>query len=376
MLHVEKSQGLNKVKHYDWLLLLIVIALNVFGMVIMWSVSKHLNNPSLLIKQGVGVCIGFVCMIILSLIDYKDLRILGFIAYGFSTLLLILVLFIGYGAEETGSQAWLDLGIISYQPSELGKITFVMISALYLENIVMKTGKYNYLKLIFYAVLPVFLVFLQPDYGTCLVYLFIFICMVFFAGLPYKYILIGSGAAIFSIPLVYYTGLYQLFPSHIQDRFYSFFNKEADPLGKNYQVRLSIQYAGSGQLWGRGLGKGWAAKSVPFAHSDFIFSVVAEELGFFGAALLIILFLAFFARCIYIAWFSRERYGALMVMGYVAMIFAHFFENIGMSIGLMPVTGIPLPFISYGPSSVITNFMAIGIILSISLRKQRPMFEY
>ena len=196
-----------------------------------------------------------------------------------------------------------------------------------------------------------------------------------FAGLPYKYILIGSGTAIISLPLIYYTGIYQLFPSHIQDRFYSFFNKEADPLGKNYQVRLSIQYAGSGQLWGRGLGNGWAAETVPFAHTDFIFSVVAEELGFLRCRANNS-FSCLFARCIYIAWFSRERYGALMVMGYTAMIFAHFFENIGMSIGLMPVTGIPLPFISYGPSSVITNFMAIGVILSISLRKQRPMFEY
>lgn len=127
---------------------------------------------------------------------------------------------------------------------------------------------------------------------------------------------------------------------------------------------------------GEGPGQRLGGKIRSVCSYGLYFLCCCRGIGLFGAAVLVILFLAFFARCIYIAWFSRERYGALMVMGYVAMIFAHFFENIGMSIGLMPVTGIPLPFISYGPSSVITNFMAIGIILSISLRKQRPMFDY
>jgi rod shape determining protein RodA len=199
--------------------------------------------------------------------------------------------------------------------------------------------------------------------------------MIFFAGLPYKYIFMGLGAVAVGLPLVYYTGLFHQLPSYLQNRFISFFNKDADPLGINYQVTYSIQYAGSGQLWGRGWGNGFAAETVPFAHTDFIFSVVAEEFGFFGAAVLILLFLALFARCIYIAWYSREHYGSYIVMGLTAMIFGHFMENIGMNIGLLPVTGIPLPFISYGVSSVTTNLMAIGIILSISLRKKRPMFE-
>ncbi len=376
MLNVEKSQGLNKVKHYDWIFLLIVLSLCAYGLLMAGSVARQLNDFSLLIKQGLGMGIGFVCMVTLSLIDYKDFRILGYFAYGFSTFLLILVLIIGFGQEETGSKAWLDLGPITYQPSELGKVTFVIINALFLENIVTQTGKYNYFKLLFFSAIPMGLVFLQPDYGTGIVYAFVFLCMVFFAGIPYKYIFIGLGVTGASLPIVYYTGLYQMFPSHIQNRFSSFFNQEADPLGKNYQVRLSIQYAGSGQLWGRGWGEGWAAETVPYAHTDFIFSVVAEEMGFVGSAVLIILFLAFFSRCIYISWYSREQYGSFIVMGLTAMIFAHFLENIGMAIGLMPVTGIPLPFISYGASSVLTNLMAIGIILSISLRKQRPMFEY
>ncbi len=375
MLHVEKSQGLNVLKHYDWFLVLSVIALNTFGMIMITSVTTQINSPSSLIKQVVGIFGGGIAMIILSLVDYKDLKILGFAAYGFTTLLLVLVLIIGKGGEETGTQGWLDLGLFTYQPSEIGKVTFVVMNALYLENIVMKSGKYNYLKLMFFTAVPIFLVMLQPDFGTSLVYIFIFISMVFFAGIPYKYIFAGIGTAAASLPLIYYTGLYNLLPSYMKNRFYSFFNKDADPLGINYQVRLSIQYAGSGQLWGRGWGNGFAAETVPEARTDFIFSVIAEELGFFGAAVLILLFLVFFARCIYIAWYSRERYGSYIVMGLVAMIFAHFLENIGMNIGLLPVTGIPLPFISYGVSSVTTNLVAVGIILSISLRKQRPMFE-
>jgi rod shape determining protein RodA len=375
MLHVEKSQGLRIIKHYDWLLVFIVFALNVYGMLMIISVSRQLNTPGNIIKQLIGIIAGSAAMVVLSLIDYKDLRILCFPAYGFTTLLLILVILFGSGKEETGTQAWLDLGLFTYQPSEIGKVTFVLIIALYLERIVTHTGKYNYPKLIFFTALPIFLVLMQPDIGTSLVYIFIFLCMVFFAGIPYKYIFAGIAAGLLSFPVAYYTGLYHMLPKYLRNRFYSFFNKEADPLGIGYQVRLSIQYAGAGQVWGRGWGNGFAAETVPFAHTDFIFSVVAEEMGFVGAAVLIVLFFAFFARCIYIAWYSRERYGSYIVMGLASMIFAHFLENIGMNIGLLPVTGIPLPFISYGVSSVTTNLMAVGVILSISLRKQRPMFE-
>ena len=375
MLQLEKSQGLNVLKHYDWFLVLCVIALNAFGMIMIISVTNQINSPQSLIKQAIGIVGGGIAMVILSLLDYKDLKILGFAAYGFTTLLLVLVLIIGKGAEETGTQAWLDLGLFTYQPSEVGKVTFVVMNALYLENIVMKTGKYNYLKLIFFTAVPIFLVMLQPDFGTSLVYVFIFLVMVFFAGIPYKYIFVGIGTAIGGLLLVYFTGLYQLLPGYMKNRFTSFFNKDTDPLGINYQVNQAVQYAGSGQLWGRGWGNGFAAETVPEARTDFMFSVVAEELGFFGAAVLIILFLVFFSRCIYIAWYSSERYGAYIVMGLVAMMFAHFLENIGMNSGLLPVTGIPLPFISYGVSSVTTNLVAVGIILSISLRKRRPMFE-
>ncbi|HZK27697.1 MAG TPA: FtsW/RodA/SpoVE family cell cycle protein [Thermoclostridium sp.] len=376
MLHVEKSQGLNKIKHYDWFMVTLVAALNAYGIIVIASVSQQLGTQSYLVKQSIGIVAGTVAMIILSLIDYKDLKMLGFPAYLFSLFLLFLVLIIGQGAEETGTQGWFILGRVSYQPSEIGKITFILIAALYLEHIVSNTGKYNYLKLIILISLPILLIFKQPDVGTGLVYIFIFLCMAFFAGIPYKYIFISLGAAIVSAASFYYSGLYDLLlPNHIKNRFFSFFNKDADPLGSNYQVRRAIQYAGSGQLWGRGWGKGLAAENVPFAHTDFIFSVVAEEFGFVGAAILIVLFLVLFARCIYVAWYARDKYGSFIVMGIVAMLFAHFMENIGMNIGLLPVTGIPLPFISYGVSSVSTNLIAMGIVLSISLRKKRPMFE-
>jgi len=375
MLQVEKSQGLNKVKHYDWFILVLVIALSAYGLTVVVSVAKQLNRYDLLMKQSIGIIAGAVAMVILSLIDYKDFRMLGFPAYAFSTILLILVLFVGKGEKETGTKGWFVLGPVSYQPSELGKITFILIVAFYLERIVTKTGKYNYIKLIIFSALPVLLVLRQPDIGTSLVYVFIFVCMVFFAGIPYQYIFASAGAGVISIIAIYITGLYKRLPGHLIDRFYSFFNKDADPLGKNYQVNRAIQYAGSGQLWGRGWGNGMAAENVPYSWTDFVFSIVADEFGFFGASILILLFLAFFARCIYVAWCARDKYGSFVVMGVVAMFFAHFMENVGMNIGLLPVTGIPLPFISYGVSSVTTNFIAVGLVLSISLRKKRLMFE-
>ncbi len=358
------------------ILLALTLVIVLFSLLLLYS-SCHQKGEfvkrDIFNRQLVWIGIGFFVLLVFSIMDYRHLKDIAWPFYGFAVFSLVAVLFIG--DIRSGAQRWLQFGFINFQPSEIGKVTFVVMNALYLENIVMKTGKYNYLKLMFFTAVPILLVLLQPDVGTSLVYIFIFVSMVFFAGIPYKYIFASIGTAAASLPLIYYTGLYQLLPSYMKNRFYSFFNKDADPLGINYQVRLAIQYAGSGQLWGRGWGNGFAAETVPFAYTDFIFSVIAEELGFFGAAVLILMFLAFFARCIYVAWYSRERYGAYIVMGLVAMIFAHFLENIGMNIGLLPVTGIPLPFISYGVSSVTTNLVAVGIILSISLRKQRPMFE-
>ena len=305
MLKVEKTQGLNVLKNYDWFLVFLIFALNAYGLIVITSVSRQLGTPGNIIKQAIGIAAGSIAMVILSLIDYKDLKILGFAAYGFTTLLLVLVMIFGKGAEETGTQGWLDLGIFTYQPSEVGKITFVLMNALYLENIATKTGKFNFVKLVFFAALPISLILMQPDIGTSLVYVFIFLVMIFFAGLPYKYIFMGLGAVAVGLPLVYYTGLFHQLPSYLQNRFISFFNKDADPLGINYQVTYSIQYAGSGQLWGRGWGNGFAAETVPFAHTDFIFSVVAEEFGFFGAAVLILLSGSFRTMHLYCMVFPR-----------------------------------------------------------------------
>ena len=162
MLHVEKSQGLNRIKHYDWIMAILTAALCSFGLIVIASVSKQLNSPGLLLKQGIGVALGTVAMVILSLLDYKDFRMLGYVAYAFSTLLLVLVLFIGEGYEETGTRGWLVLGPVSYQPSELENY-FCPYSCVVFKSYCYENREIQLHKLIFFAALPIALVLLQPD---------------------------------------------------------------------------------------------------------------------------------------------------------------------------------------------------------------------
>ena len=375
MVTIEKNKGPSLIKNIDWFLLGVVISLNSLGVIAIKSVSTHLNEPSLFTKQFVASMIGLACMVIIMMVDYKDFRFLSIPIYIGTIFLLVFVLLAGIGREEVGTNGWIDLGPISVQPSELGKITLVIVSAVFFERIKQGNGNLNYLWLLGSGGSLIGLVLLQPDFGTSVVYIFMLAVMFFVFGIRYRTILIMMGAALISLPFLVFGLFEKIFDSFQVGRILSFLNPEAYARDLGYQVRMAIRSIGSGMLLGVEPGTEKAALNVPEAETDSIFAVIGEKWGFIGAIIVIALFVALLFRCLYISRYAKDQFGSYIVIGLMAMFLFHFIENIGMNLGLLPVTGIPLPFISYGGTSVVANYIAVGIIMNISMRRQRPMFE-
>lgn len=377
MYAIEKNKGPSLVKNIDWFLIVNVILINAMGLIVLKGMSSpdQLNVPNLFMKQLIASILGLAVMIIVMIIDYKDLKILGIPAYFITVFLLVAVLLVGTGREETGTQGWLLLGPLSIQPSELGKVAMVIAAAFYFEKIQQNRSIKNYILLLATSALPIGLVLQQPDFGTAVVYVFMFLCMLFVSGIKYRYIFIFGGATLLGLPLLWFTVLVNVLKEHQILRILSFINPAAYENTSGYQVRMAIRHIGRGQLTGVGIGNGKAVFNVPEVETDSIFSVVGEELGFIGAVILVVLFTALLLRCLYISRFAKDKFGSFLVIGLMSMFLFHFVENVGMNIGILPVTGIPLPFISSGGSSVVVNYLAIGIIVSVSMRRQKPMFE-
>jgi rod shape determining protein RodA len=374
MYFVEKTKGLNFFKHFDYLLFIAVLILSVIGILVVKSAT--LTNADggrmMVMKQLIGMSLGIVMAIVLSYIDYKDFKVLGFALYIISIGLLVYVLAFGTG-DSLGSRSWISIKGISYQPSELAKVAFVMVASIFLERISEGQRKGNIVKLAVYSSIIIGLVVAQKDFGTSAVFMFMFFVMLYICKLPYKLIFGMIGAVLAALPFFWFF----VFNDARKSRIISFIYPELDPLGSGYNVLRSKYAIGSGQITGKGLFEGVQTQNsvVPVKESDFIFSVVGEELGFVGACAVVLLIFFILLRCIYIAKNSRDLYGSFLVTGVTSMLAFHAFENIGMSIGLMPVTGIPLPFVSAGGTAVTTYYMAIGVVLSVSLRRKRVLFN-
>ena len=223
-----------------------------------------------------------------------------------------------------------------------------------------------------FLAIPTFLIVKQPDYGTAMVFLAIFAVMLFSYGISLWYVLGSMVALVAALPFVY---LYIL-PEHAKERINVFLNPQSDPLGAGYNIIQSVLAVGSGKVWGMGLYSGHQTQLgyLPMKTTDFIYSVIGEEMGFIISALVILLFVLLVVRLFYIAKNTKDMYGSLIVAGIATMFLAHFLENVGMTIGLMPITGIPLPFVSYGGSSMLTNCIAIGLVLSVNRKRKKNMF--
>ncbi len=353
----------------DIFLLITVIIAAIYGIAAIFSATRSFDTNSNVIIQSASMFIGIAALFIITLFDYEQYELFLKPISGVCIALLILVLIIGKSGDW-GAQSWIRIGPVGIQPAEIAKIGFIITFSYHLDKVGDKINNIkNVLLLILHLAAPVALIMLQPDAGSAMVFLFIFILMMFVAGISYKYIIPAVSAGIISLPLIY-TFLLSDYQKH---RIQVFLNPELDKLGSGYNVIQSKIAVGSGGFFGKGFLNGTQNQLgfLPTKHTDFIFSVIAEELGFIGAAAVIILLFAIIFRCLQIASVSQTRYGKYLCIGVSAMLIFHTIENIGMCIGLLPVTGIPLPFFSYGGTSLITNFIAIGIVMSVSFHSAK-----
>ncbi len=280
----------------------------------------------------------------------------------------------GLGVVQFGARSWIDLKFIFFQPAEIAKLGFILTYAHLLEE---RKGQFNTIRSLLMPILHltpfVVLLLLQPDLGTALVFIFIAIGMLFCAGLNYKLIFGSITAAAISLPIIYMNML-----PHQRLRIDAYLNPNDPTLQGNYQVMQSKITIGSGMFLGRGLFQGVYHRYdyLPVRETDFIFAVLGEELGFIGGALVIFLYFLLMMRMLTISIKSKDDYGSLVVIGVVFMFAFQIFENIGMTMGIMPVTGVTLPFLSYGGSSLITSLLAIGLVLNVYMRRMRGSFLY
>ncbi|SHN85805.1 rod shape-determining protein RodA [Desulfitobacterium chlororespirans] len=380
-------------KNIDFLFILFVFLLLGTSLLIQSTASYNIyeSQPFRLLKiQSVWIASGLVLCTVIAFFDYQKLRRFSWWIYAFNIALLLAVF--AFGEEAKGAQRWIPItSTQNIQPSEFAKLFIIVTFADFLSK---RQGKLNrfrdFIPPFLYILVPMLLIVKQPDLGTALVFVAIFIGMMFVAGAnPWKFggLIVGGALVVavvlwlhFSDNLPGWLQFAQGLPLPLHDyqlqRLTVFLDPAADISGDGYQIIQSIWAIGSGGFWGKGYRQGTQAQLdfLPEHHTDFIFSVIGEEFGFIGTITLLFCFLIFLLRAINIGMKAKDVYGTLVAAGIVSMFTFHILVNVGMTSGIMPVTGIPLPLISYGGSAMWANLMAIGVLLSINIRRQRLMF--
>lgn len=361
-------------RNWDWVMVGACALLCLIGVLVLYSITfkaESLAAPLDWRVQLLFIGLGSIALVTMALIDYRVWGRLTTWLYFLSLGLLVAVALTGRSA--LGATRWLDLGFFQFQPSELVKLVLIIALARFLAANYDQMDKLRYLLLsLAYMALPMAFVLAQPDLGTALVLLIIWLAMVLMTRVRKLVVVGGIGLGLALLPLVV-----RFLRPYQRQRLATFFNPMADPLHTGYNVVQSTIAVGSGQLTGRGLGSGTQSQLnfLPSQHTDFIFAVLAEKLGFVGSLLLIALFGILIWRGVMTAWRAGDRFGFFLGVGIVTMLLFHFFVNVGMNMGIMPVTGIPLPFVSYGGTSLLVSMAAIGLLLSVASRHKKIEFE-
>ncbi|MFP4514892.1 MAG: rod shape-determining protein RodA [Parcubacteria group bacterium] len=351
-------------KSFDWILFLPVLLLSLFGLLEIYSIALGQETLSLLNfqKQIFFIVIGIILMFVVSLIDSYFLKSISKYLYAFAVLILVAVLFLG--TEIRGSTGWFYIFGFGIQPVELVKIILLIFLADYFSRPSLRFKKFSHLIISgFFTAILAGLVLLQPDFGSAFILVFIWFFLLMVSGFNFKYILM-----VVLIGLFIFASLWLfLFKDYQKDRIITFVNPNENSLDEGYNVSQAIIAVGSGGIMGRGVGFGSQSqlKFIPEAQNDFIFAVIAEELGFLGVFLLISFFAIFFTRLVMAIRKINNDFGIYFVIGALGLIFIQMFINIGMNIGIFPVVGISLPFVSYGGSAIISNFILLGILQNI-----------
>lgn len=361
-------------KNIEWSILVCCLILLVIGMIALYSATQD-NGNSELKKQIVWAAVSIPVVIVVMIIDYNKLGKISPILYAIFMIALIAVLFT---EPINGAKSWFQINEwATFQPSEFAKIAFIIFFSYILVKLQNGDKReinrfWKLLVTLLILAIPAGLIMLQPDYGTLMAFIVSYLFMMFAGGIDKKFIIITMIIVIVAVPLSY---LYIL-PEHAKTRIDVFLNPDLDPRGSGYNVIQSKLAIGSGRLLGMGLLKGNQTQ-LGYLYpktTDFIFSVIGEEMGFVIASLVVILYVILITKSIYVAKTAKDDFGSYIAMGICGIFTFHMLENIGMTMGLLPITGVPLPFVSYGGSSLVTNFICIGLLLNISGRRQKAIF--
>jgi rod shape determining protein RodA len=363
------------IKHLDPVLVITALALTGVGLLAIYSAKlqaltqQGLPTTTFISRQLLALVIGVVAMVVMAMIDYRHLRTYAPVLYVVSVFLLLVVLS-PLGTEVKGSQRWLVVAGFQLQPSELAKIAVLVMIAAVLHELKGNIRLGAVALGLGIAVVPTALVFLQPDLGTSLVFLWTAAVLFLIAGIPARYLVTLALGGLVAMIVALQTGVIEAY----QLRRLTAFLDAADPAlaqGPAFQTYQSMVAIGSGQFAGKGLFQGTqtALSYVPENHTDFVFTVIGEEFGFIGASVVLGLYVLLVWRALRIAILAKDLFGTLLASGIIAILSLQVFVNVGMNVGIMPVTGLPLPFISYGGTSLIIWFAMVGLLLNVHMRR-------
>lgn len=352
-------------KKADYFLFLAMILLLVFGLTVILS-----TNPEAFKRQVIFALTGLGLYVGAALLDYRLLKTVSIGLYGGVLGLLVLVLV--SGVITRGAVRWLEFGVgqfRQFQPSEFSKIALILLLASLLRNRIGPDLSFKTILTSFaLTVIPVVLVYFQPDLGTSIILLTVWLGVIVAAGLKpaYLFLMVAGGLGLL-VPL------WSLLKDYQRQRIISFLNPALDPLGGGYNVLQSMIAVGSGQIWGRGFGRGTQShlQFLPEHYTDFIFASLSEEWGFVGSLLLLLFFAVLLVRILMAARDAGDDFGSLIAVGVFSFLLSQVFINVGMNLGIMPITGIPLPLVSYGGSSLWVTMMALGLVQSVALRREK-----
>ena len=355
--------------NFDWPILILTLIISSVGIVFIYSAMHGVASDSfkkIYIAQIIWMSYGLACLFFVLLFDYRYLGKFAYLLYFLFLLLLVSVLL--FGKKVSGAQRWLTIGSFTFQVSEMAKIILIITLAKYFGGGKL-IGDYKLKDLVvpgILTIIPFILIVKQPDLGTSMVLLFVLFVMILIVETHPKTLLFITSTAILVLPLSWF-----FLKDYQKERLFTLIDPNIDPLGSGYHILQSRIAIGSGGFWGKGLLAGTQGRLhfLPEQHTDFIFSVLAEEMGFAGSCVLLILYLLLLIRAVDVISKVKDRFGMLLGLGIISTLFFYVIFNIGMTIGLFPVVGIPLPLMSYGGSSIVSTYIAIGIILNIGMRK-------
>ena len=369
----ERLSAKSPIRHLDPFLIPAVLALTAAGCVAIKSASAPLldaqgEDPDHFLKrQLIYFALSTIAFGIVLLFDYRRFAVYTPIAYGAMLVLLLLVL-TPVGQRVAGAQRWISLGVLQVQPAELMKLAYVCLLAALLSRERNRTGLYPVVQALGFASVPALLIYVQPDLGTVMVLIATAFGILLVAGVQMRWLAVIVLTAATVAVLALQLGVLR---DYQVARLRAFLDSDSDPQVTGFNLAQSKIAIGSGGLIGKGLGKGSQTNLayVPEQHTDFIFTAIAEEKGFLGAMAILTLFSLLLWRCVRAAMISKDLFGSLVAAGVAAMFGFQLFVNIGMTVGIMPITGIPLPFVSYGGSSLLTSYLAVGLVMNIHMRR-------